>query len=212
MKTLTRPLSTPPRLFFATITVHLHLQESAVDVAVNASSLFRIGQHVSTDLTASGCCGVGSEGVQGQGDVCVPRSDCFPEIARGWDLGPLAMHLEVKLGYGCQDALISQATASEARHGVLIFVCVSVRVCARVQAPVCGSGQTCHGFDLWASDSRHIWFNYPHPPVDLEAQDCEAWPPCPGFTAACVCACRCVCACVCMCAQTHYYVICKFWF
>lgn len=61
---------------------------------------------------------------------------------------------------------------------------------------VCGSGLTCNCFDLWASDSRHIWFNYPHPPVDLEAQDCEAWPPYPSFMALCVCSCACRCACV----------------
>lgn len=135
------------------------------------------------------------EGVQGQKDVCVPRSDCFPEGARGWDTGPLALHLEVGLGYGCQASLISQAAASEALHGVLIFFYVCV----------CRSGLTCHCFDLWAPDSRHIWFNYLHPPVDLEAQVCKAWPPYPSFMAACVCACACMCVCVyvCVCMRMH---------
>ena len=74
------------------------------------------------------------EGVKGQKDVCVPRSDGFPKGAWGWDPGPLALHLEVRLGYGCQAALISQAAASEALHGVLIFfyVCVCVCVCVCV--------------------------------------------------------------------------------
>lgn len=131
-----------------------------------------------------------AEGVQGKKDVCVPRSDSFPEGARGWDPGSLAVHLEVGLEFGCQGSLISRAAASQGLHGVLIFLCVYMCVCVYA----CVSGLTCYRFDLWASDSRHIWFNYPHPPVDLEAQVCKALPPCLSFMAACVCACayRCV--------------------
>lgn len=79
-------------------------------------------------------------------------------------------------------------------------MCVCVHACH-----MCMNGLTCRCFDLWASDSRHIWFNYLHPPVDLEAQVCKAWPLHPSFMAAseCVCVCVCVFAGVRMCVHTY---------
>lgn len=87
-----------------------------------------------------------------------------------------------------------------------VCVCVRAYVCVCVHAcHVCMNGLTCRCFDLWASDSRHIWFNYLHPPVDLEAQVCKAWPLHPSFMAASECACVCVCvfAGVRMCVHTY---------
>lgn len=100
------------------------------------SCLWHTGQSA-LDL-ASWCYWVMVEGVQGQTDVCVPRSDCFPEGAWGWDPGPLALHLEVRLEYWCQASLISQAAASEALHGVLIFFCVCVRMAWHATALISG--------------------------------------------------------------------------